>query len=70
MKRLASKFFKDNCLGNHSSKRGKPVKWRFSERLADEGIKLLIQEAAPRIKLSPKEEHCLKSFYPKGAITS
>jgi len=46
----------------------KAVKWISSERLEDEekSINLLIQEAALRFNLSPKEEDYLKSFYGKG----
>ena len=43
----------------------KAVKWISAERLEDEGksIFLLIQEAALRFNLSPKEEGFLISFY-------
>ena len=46
----------------------KAVKWISSERLEDEekSINLLIQEAALRFNLSPKDEDYLKSFYRKG----
>jgi len=46
----------------------KAVKWISSERLEDEekSIHLLIQEAALRFNLSPKDEEFLKSFYGKG----
>jgi len=46
----------------------KAVKWISSERLEDEekSIHLLIQEAALRFNLSPKDEEFLKSFYRKG----
>ena len=46
----------------------KAVKWISSERLEDEEktINLLIQEAALRFNLSPKEEDYLESFYGKG----
>ena len=41
------------------------VKWIASERIEDEGktIHSLIQEAALRFNLSPKEEDYLRSFY-------
>jgi hypothetical protein len=46
----------------------KAVKWISSERLEDKekAINLLIQEAALRFNLSPKEEVYLRSFYGKG----
>jgi len=39
-----------------------------SERLEDEeiAINLLVQEAALRLNLSPKEELCLRKFHGKG----
>ena len=41
------------------------VKWISAERLEDENkaISLLIQEAALKFNLSPKEEEYLRSFY-------
>lgn len=41
------------------------VKWISAERLEDEkrGLTLLIQEAALKYNLSPKEEEYLMSFY-------
>ena len=41
------------------------VKWVSEGRLEDEGksIALLIQEAASRFNLSPKDEEFLRSFY-------
>jgi len=62
---------RQNRCGNHSPKGErlkKAVKWISSERLEDEekSINLLIQEAALRFNLSPKDEDYLKSFYRKG----
>ena len=44
------------------------VKWISSERVEDESrsIPLLIQEAALRFNLSPKDEEFLISFYKEG----
>ena len=41
------------------------MKWVSEGRLEDEGrsIMLLIQEAATRFNLSPKDEEFLRSFY-------
>lgn len=46
----------------------KAVKWMSSERLEDneKAMDLLIQEAALRFNLSPKDENYLRSFYGKG----
>lgn len=45
------------------------IKWISIERLEEEGksVKMLIQEAAPRFNLSPKEEEFLYSFYRDNA---
>ena len=41
------------------------IKWISNERLGEEdkSLKILIQEAAPRFNLSPKDEAFLYSFY-------
>jgi len=46
----------------------KAVKWISSERLENnkKAMDLLIQEAALRFNLSPKEEVYLRSFYGEG----
>ncbi len=48
------------------------VKWISEGRLEDEGrsIALLIQEAAGRFNLSPKDEEFLRSFYKSDVVAS
>ena len=48
------------------------VKWISERRVEDEGksLALLIQEAAGRFNLSPKDEEFLRSFYKSDVVAS